>query len=70
MDSYHVVNNHFGFWLCTCRVGLKHKICKHSLGIEILFHGREVSATAKSLKIGQRHGRGRPKRILTCYDRE
>lgn len=68
LDSYHIVNNRHGFFHCNCRIGLKEKICKHSVGLEYKFHGRQLHPAAHSVPIGQRRPRGRPRNVGNRYE--
>jgi hypothetical protein len=60
---YLVYTGSYGFWTCTCPVGLVSYACKHSTGVRILRLGHPVSEIAKSLPIGMKRARGQPKKV-------
>ena len=46
---------------CSCPVFLKQYVCKHLIGVAIRLKKAKPPAAAKSIPIGQKRRRGRPK---------
>ena len=56
--------------LCTCPVFVKKRLCKHSLGFQIM-RGDVVAPTqAKTVPLGQKRKRGRPKKASSALVRD
>ncbi len=51
---------------CTCPVFLKEYICKHSVGLPVRLKLLTVPDTAKTIPIGQKRKRGRPKKSTSA----
>ena len=55
---------------CNCPVFMKKNICKHSLGLEIHLKIADAPALAKTVPLGQRRKRGRPKQAKPALLRQ
>ena len=51
LHSYHYVDNTTGIFRCSCAMGMKKYKCKHSVGIQILFHNLAVDLRAIRLRL-------------------
>ena len=69
--------NQFGIYLkscyivsplnsCTCSMAIKHYICKHSLGLAILFQMYDIKEKSHLHILGKRKSRGRSKKVKTA----
>jgi hypothetical protein len=52
-----------GFLKCSCPIGSKKYVCKHSVAVDIVKNKFQLNPLAKSLPIGYKRGRGRPKKV-------
>ena len=69
-ESVWLVARHSGGWLCSCPVGVKHGCCKHTLGMAIKCGDVVAPDEAKSVPLGHRRKRGRPRRVLAPLERD
>uniref|UniRef100_A0A914W8S1 SWIM-type domain-containing protein n=1 Tax=Plectus sambesii TaxID=2011161 RepID=A0A914W8S1_9BILA len=60
---YMVDRREDGSLLCSCPVGLKQYVCEHSVAISVAKFRAEFNPLAKSLPLGFKRGRSRPKKV-------
>ena len=56
--------------LCTCPVFVKKRLCKHSLGFQIMRGDVVAPIQAKTVPLGQKRKRGRPKKASSALVRD
>ena len=52
--------------LCTCPIFIKKRLCKHSLGFQIMRGDIDAPLQAKTVPLGQNRKRGRPKKASSA----
>ena len=60
------VNNEF---FCDCPLGIKGKMCKHTVGLLYKTGIMEITSDVRSKPLGQKRKRGRPKKIPHCLQK-
>ena len=65
-SSCWIIEERDGDMFCDCPVGMKGKLCKHSVGI--LYHSNvlEPADDVRSVPLGEKRKRGRPKNLPNC----
>jgi len=51
---------------CTCPNGMKHYICKHSVGLAMLLNVYQMADKTRSELLGKRRGKGRSKKVRSA----
>jgi hypothetical protein len=60
---YTVEKSTNGYFQCSCPMGMKKYVCKHTVAVNVLKNRYELKPLAKSLPFGFKRGRGRPKTV-------
>ena len=55
-----------GQFFCDCPVGMKGKLCKHTVGMCYMEGIMEVTSQERAVPLGQKRKRGRPKNLGNC----
>ena len=55
-----------GDFFCDCPIGSKGKLCKHTVGMHYRQGFIEVTSQVRSVPLGQKRKRGRPKNLPNC----
>jgi hypothetical protein len=63
LKSYYIVSP---LNSCTCPISMKLYICKHSLGLAMLFKTYEIQDKTRSELLGKRRGKGRSKKVRSA----
>lgn len=59
-----------GEYYCDCPVAMKGKLCHHTVGMSYLQGKLEVTSEVRSVPLGQKRKRGRPKKLpINCLER-
>ena len=58
-----------GDFYCDCPVSMKGKLCKHTTGMAYIKGNVEVTSEVRSVPLGQKRKRGRPKKLPNCLTR-
>ena len=58
-----------GDFYCDCPVSMKGKLCKHTTGMAFIKGNVEVTSEVRSVPLGQKRKRGRPKKLPNCLTR-
>ena len=56
-------------FFCDCPIGMKGKLCKHTIGMRYVTGKLEATSQVRSVPLGQKEKRGRPKRLPNCLIR-
>ena len=56
-------------FFCDCPIGMKGKLCKHTIGMRYVTGKLEATSQVRSVPLGQKRKRGRPKRLPNCLIR-
>ena len=55
-----------GEFYCDCPISMKGKLCQHSNGMLYIQGNLEVTSEVRSVPLGQKRKRGRPKKLPSC----
>ena len=56
-------------FFCDCPIGMKGKLCKHSIGLAYREGYLEVTSQVRAVPLGQKRKRGRPKALGNCLQK-
>ena len=68
-QSCYILEEREGDLFCDCYLGMKGKLCKHGTGLLYRTGKLEVTSEVRSVKLGQKRKRGRPKKLRHCLVR-
>jgi hypothetical protein len=68
-SSYWLVEERDHDYFCDCPISMKGKLCKHTNGLYYREGKMEVTSQVRSVPIGQKRKRGRPKKLPNCLTR-
>lgn len=65
-SSCWIVEERDGDFFCDCPIGMKGKLCKHTVGLLYREGHIEVTSEVRSVPLGQKRRKGRPKKLPNC----
>ena len=68
-SSCWLIEERDGDYYCDCPISMKGKLCKHNNGLNYMNGKLEVTSQVRSVPIGQKRKRGRPKNPPSCLTR-
>ena len=68
-SSCWLIEERDGDYYCDCPISMKGKLCKHTNGLNYMNGKLEVTSQVRSVPIGQKRKRGRPKNPPSCLTR-
>ena len=58
-----------GEFFCDCPIGMKGKLCKHTVGMMFKTEVLAVTSEVRSVPLGEKRKRGRPKKLNHCLQK-
>ena len=65
-QSCWIIEESEGQYYCDCPLGMKGRLCKHTIGMQYKEGRREVTSQVRAVPVGQKRKRGRPKNLGNC----